>query len=343
PPVQAAPGAIEKLPPDVQQHLRAAIRAVPELAQGIAKLATVRPAVFLGEDDITGLNFAAQLHAFVGSDQFSAKKDARGLGEMLDRMAERRYDWRRGGFSNAVTATMNTIFNHPGIVLSLTSASRRDETLQFPTFYPGDPATRLRPMGDLQSAFSRVDQTDSDMGHLPGAELGYERAILRIVRDVLCPPADSMPDTRAFGQRTNMPVAEGLAKLRGREVLYGYAMNIKTGDDLVAAVQSQGKEGLAMSDMKLGYNGKLESVHFPVFYDYDDKTRTIEMQHWGAGPVRLKVDGLQLDDVGVYYEPTQGMAPFLTPEKQKNWDAIRRARDGISNAPPKRSWRDDDD
>jgi hypothetical protein len=67
------------------------------------------------------------------------------------------------------------------------------------------------------------------------------------------------------------------------------------------------------------------------------------MQHWGAGPVRLKVDGLQLDDVGVYYEPTQGMAPFLTPEKQKNWDAIRRARDGISNAPPKRSWRDDDD
>ncbi len=341
PPVRALPGAIEKLPGDVQADLKAAIAEVPELANPLAKLATIRPSVFVGVDEITGVSFAKQLRTFVKSGVFNPDKESRGIAEFIDRMAERRYDWRRGGFSNAVTATMNTIFNHPGIVLNLTTASREGETLEFPTFYAGDPATRVRPMGDLKAAFSRVDETDSDMGGLPGAELGYERAILRIVRDVLCPPKSSMPDHRAFGQRTNMPVAEGLAKLRGREVLYGYAMKIKTGDDLVKAVQSQGKEGLAMSDMKLGYNGQLVGIHFPVFYDYDEKTRTIEMQHWGAGATRLKVDGLQLDDVGVYYEPTAGMQEFLTPEKQSNWDAIRAAREGREPS-RRRSWLDDD-
>lgn len=331
-PVQAAPGALEKLPGNVLADLKAAMSAVPELAKPLAKLATVRPGVFIGNDDMTGVNFAKQLREFVTSDVFDAKKDSRGMAEFIERMAERRYDWRRGGFSNAVTATMNTIFNHPGIVLTLTTASRRDQALEFPAFYAGDPATKLRPMGDFKAAFSNVSGTDSSFGHLPSADLGYERAILRMVRDELCPPKDSMPDTRAFGQRTNMPVAEGLAKLRGREVLYGYAMKIKTGQDLVDAVLSQGKEGLAMSDMKLGYNGKLQGLHFPVFYDYDPKTRTIEMQHWGAGPVRLKIDGLQLDDVGVYFENTPGMQKFLTPEKQGNWDAIRRARDKAAEA-----------
>jgi hypothetical protein len=325
--VKAKPGALDALPGPAKADLGKVLEIIPEMRGALEKLATVRPGVFAGKDEITGLAFSAQLRDFVKSKHFDEKKDRAGLVEFIDRMAERRFDWRRGGYSNAVTAVMNTIFQHPGIVLQLTMASRKDDTLKYKTFYPGDPASTVKPMGDLESAFSRVDSTDSGFGGLPSADLGYERAILRIVRNALCPPAESMPDTRAFGQRTNMPVAEGLAKLRGREMLYGYAMNLKTGDDLVKAVLSQGKEGLAMADTKISVRGgPFENVHFPVFYDFDPQTRTIEMQHWSLGATRVKVDELRFEDVGIYYEPHADLEPFLTPEKQGNWKAIKAAR-----------------
>ena len=136
-----------------------------------------------------------------------------------------------------------------------------------------------------------------------------------------------MPSDRAFGQRTNMPVAEGLAKVRGREVQYGYAFAIKSGRDLEEALLTQGTEGLAMADTKISYAGApFVSVHFPVFYGYDAKTRTVLMQEWSRGPVRMNLDDLKLDEVSLYFEPHKDLERFLTPEKQANWKDIQRAR-----------------
>jgi hypothetical protein len=119
-------------------------------------------------------------------------------------------------------------------------------------------------------------------------------------------------------------VAVGLSKLTGQDVRYGYAFNLKTGADLVEALRSQKGEGLAFGDIEANLGTGMTHLHFPVFYDYDAKTKTVAVQEWMRGERRVPVDQIQFQTVGnarpsLFYRPDPGMDRFLTPEHQSNW------------------------
>jgi hypothetical protein len=70
-------------------------------------------------------------------------------------------------------------------------------------------------------------------------------------------------------------------------------------------------------------------LHFPSFYGFDPETRTVAVQEYDRPEQRIPVDGLIFGDErgaglpSVFYRPSPGMEPFLTPWLQKNWAAIR--------------------
>jgi hypothetical protein len=201
-----------------------------------------------------------------------------------------------------------------------------------PSQFDGDWRRQLNATGDFKAGFLPVDGAENYAHEgLPPAELGYERGLLRAIRDELAPYPNELPSDR-FARNAD-PVAVGLGKLLNQEVRYGYAHKLKTGDDLVKAVESQGIEGLAFGDLKVHVsNGSGESrllaLHFPVFYDYDPKTRTLAYQEWTHGERRVPVDAIEnIEEASLYYRPSAGLAPFLTPQEQPNFTRPRRDDD----------------
>ncbi|MBK7864785.1 MAG: prolyl oligopeptidase family serine peptidase [Archangiaceae bacterium] len=324
------PKSFEVLSDFDRKELESAISKVPGLREPLLKLATLRPKVFEETDPLTTVRFSELLNFFVNSETYR-ETDAPGLAEFVDRMAVRRFDWRRGGYSHSVCTAMNTVYNHPGLILDLVMAARSDEHYPVSAVHDKDGARSLRPLGDLQAGFSEVEKTGWGKDTLPPAQLGYERGLLRAIVDELASEPKNLPPER-FASLCD-PVAVGLSKLIGQEVRYGYAFNIKTGDDLVAAVKSQGDDGLAFADIEISSpeHGPVH-LHFPVFYDYDEKTRTVAMQEWQRGERRISVDGLKFADKGdarpaIFYRPHPDLERFLTPEYQKNWKVLSKARE----------------
>jgi hypothetical protein len=291
----------------------------PAIASSLNLLASARPEVFAEVDSITHQRFSDQLRDFTR--EHLTRADVRGFAEFLKRVALRQFDWRRGGYSHTVTSAMNTVFNHPGLILELIAASRENRTIPVKSVFEHDGATGLRPTGDLKAGFQPVESVDT----LPAAELGYERGFLRALRDELSPKWT--PPNRFGG--TCDPIAVALSKLTGQSLRYGYAWNIRTGADLVEALATQNGEGLAFGEVGVTYAGKTKSIHFPVFYDFDPKTRTVAMQEWTRSERRLKVDELSFATKGearpaIYYRETDAINRFLTPENQNNWNNFKK-------------------
>ncbi|MBK7861697.1 MAG: hypothetical protein IPJ65_24395 [Archangiaceae bacterium] len=122
---------------------------------------------------------------------------------------------------------------------------------------------------------------------------------------------------------------------------YAYAFNLKTGDDLVAALETQGGEGLSMADVEFtDRSGKRTFCHFPTFSDYDPATRTVALQDFSKAPRRVSVEGLRFSEKGdtrpaLYYRAHPGMERFLTPEEHPTRESYR--------PPAKLGWGEDYD
>lgn len=307
------PRALESLSPETIAQLKHVSGLGPGVAEAMYRLVTARPHLFKGADSVTRLPFAKQLSDFV-TDGLLTQADLPGFVEFLNRIAERRFEWRRDGYSHTVMSTMNAVFNHPGVVLDLIRSAREQEPFPVGTVYEGDGASELRPLGDLQAGFRPVEPVDD----LPPARLGYERGLLRGLRDVLAPNPSSLPPGR-FAKLCD-PIAVALSKLLGQEVRYGYAYKLVTGEDLVAALDSQHGEGLTFGDVDVKIPGSgWVPLHFPVFYDYDPATRTVALQEYTRGERRVSIDGLEFATKGerrpaMFYRPDPGLEPFLTPE-----------------------------
>jgi S-formylglutathione hydrolase len=320
----AAPGAIGKLPEATRAAVEAVFAAVPETRAALELLATVRPELLTRHDPKSGGAFAEQLRAFV-EDGKLAKDEGPGLAEFIRRMAVRRFDWRRGGFSRSTCSAMLSVFNHPGLILNLVRAARDGNDYGVQGVYSGDGARKLPPKDDWKAGFHPVGATHD----LPGAALGYERGWLRAVVQDLPASAHSLPKER-FAALCDAD-AVGLSKLVGEQVHYRYAFNLRTGDDLVKALATQGEEGLAMADVKirLGKDEPWHGLHFPVFYDYDAKSGTVAFQHWEQGERRIPVKDLEFfvdgkDGPAIFMRgPESALHDILTPWKQKNWLAIK--------------------
>jgi S-formylglutathione hydrolase len=320
----AAPGAIAKLPEAARVALQVVMEKVPETRGPLRLLATVRPELLTRDDPKSGGNFAQQLHDFV-EDGKLAKGEGPGLAEFIRRVAVRRFDWRRGGFSRSTCSAMLSVFNHPGLILNLVRAARDGNDYAVKGLYSGDGARKLPPKDDWKAGFQPVDGTHD----LPPADLGYERGWLRAVVQDLSASSHSLPKER-FAALCDAD-AVGLSKLVGEPVHYRYAFNLRTGADLVKALATQGEEGLAMADVKIRFGKEMgwHGLHFPVFYDYDAKSGTVAFQHWEQGERRIPVKDLEF-----FAEPKDGPAIFirgdesalydvLTPWAQKNWSAIK--------------------
>jgi S-formylglutathione hydrolase FrmB len=325
PPARAAdPGAIGRLPAAHRAALAELMAMVPETRAPLALLATVRPELLTRFDPKSGGAFAMQLRDFVRDGKLN-EGEGPGLAEFIRRVAVRRFDWRRSGYSRSTCSAMLTVFNHPGLILNLVRAARDGNAYEVKGVYSGDGARRLPPRDDWKAGFSGVDGTAQH----PPADLGYERAWLRTVVDDLSSSPQSFPPERfAAGCDAD---AVGLSKLIGEEVHYRYAFNLRTGADLVKALATQGEEGLAMADVKLrlSKDGDWHNLHFPVFYDHDPVTGTVAFQHWSQGERRIPVKDLEFIGHGdarpaIFMRgPESAMFDFLTPWEQKNWSKIK--------------------
>ena len=225
------PAAPDRLASEDRANLEEVFRRVPDAGKALLQLVTQRPQVFSQVDSATGQRFSAQLKDFVERGSLKAE-DVPGFCEFLSRMATRRFDWRRGGYSMAVCSAMNSVFNHPGLILQMIEAARNNERLPVRAVYDGDGARALRPIGDLKAGFRPVEATDE----LPPASLGYERGFLRALVDELAPSPLTLPVDR-FAKICD-PTAVALSKLTGQDVRYGYAFKLRTGEDLVTIVLS---------------------------------------------------------------------------------------------------------
>lgn len=318
----ADPKSIGKLKPKIRADVQAVIQRVPETKAALELLATMRPEVFSSVDPLTKKPFAAALVTFV--DTQLRRGEAAGLAEFIRRVAVRRYDWRQGGYSHSVTTAMTSVFNQPGLILELISATRDLRSIPVKGVFEGDGARSIEPSPDFDAGFNFAPKTSRHSA----ADLGYERAFLRLIRDEdqLAPNASKLPRDRFA--RICDPVAVGLSKVLGTEIRYAYAYKLVTGEDLAEAIETQGGAGLTFGDVTATIRGQTAQLHFPVFYDYDPKTRTVALQEWRMGEQRISIDDIHFPTnvkarPAIYYRPTPAMDKFLTPEFQSNWEYLR--------------------
>jgi hypothetical protein len=323
--IEADPKSLERLPAPSRQALAAVLEAVPQARPALELLATARPEVLTRVDPVTGKRLAEQLGDFVRAGVL-LPDEAPGLAEFIRRIAVRRFDWRAAGFNPSVTSSMNTLFNHPGLILDLVAAARADRSHPVSAVYEGDGTAELGPRtgaaADFKAGFRQVGTSNQ----LPGSALGYERGFLRAVQMDLAPDGRSLPRDRLSPLHDS--VAVGVSKLTGQEVRYGHAFNLKTGQDLVDALQTQKGEGLAFGEIGADLGSGMMRLSFPVFYDFDPQTRTVAMQEWTRSERRIPVDAIRFDTCGngrpsVFYRPDPGVDRFLTPQTQANWPYLQ--------------------
>jgi hypothetical protein len=291
--------------------LKAVSERVPEAGPVLDTLVQRRPELFDGNDSVTGERFAAQLQSHLENGYLRAA-DAPGFVSFLKRLEDSTFSVRRAGYSHSGPLVMMTALQHPGLVLKLTEAARDGRSFPLRSLYDGDGPGQLRPTPPLANAFQQ--SWASGIGPVHGYELGLIEAVVRHLRP------SHLPSDRPAERCDRVAVA--LSKLTGQELRYAWAYNLKTGDDLVQAMSSQGREGLSMADIGMTDRfGDRRKSHFPVFHDYDPKTHSVAMQDFSNRLTRLSLDGLRFDDYGntrpaLYYRPALGMEKFLTLDEQ---------------------------
>jgi S-formylglutathione hydrolase FrmB len=334
PRISTDPAGIRGLPPTVRRDVEALIGLRPETAQPLAQLANRNPALLASVDAMTTFPGTFAAHLLEHASKFiTSPKEVEGFATYLERMAHQEWDWRRTGYSHTVNSATSIVFDPPGLILDLIEAAKGQKFIEFSKAYEGDGGSKAltwndRSRGDFQAGFGPVDQAWSGDSALPSSPLGYERAFLRLVRDTLGAHPDSLPKDR-FGRLCG-PIAVAMTKLLGKEVQYGYLYNLKTGEDLVGALATQGSFGLSLAEAWVRVGDRpTKHLHFPRFSDFDPVTRTVEMQEWGMGRQRLKVDELTfVGDEGArrdepqppagYFLVNDGIRRYWTPEKQPN-------------------------
>jgi hypothetical protein len=293
--------------------VRQLFQELPPIKSALMELITARPEVFK-EDAIGGGRFAEQLLEHVRGG-FVTSQDLPGLVQFLQRIKNKVFEWKMSGFSHSGCASMLTALNHPGLILRLIEAARRGQPFPLPSLYPGDGPATLRPTEDLANGFRRAFSTS----WLPGATLSYERGFLRAIVEELKPSV--LPPDRPAARCD--PVAVALSRLTGTDVRYGWAFKLKTGKDLIEALESQQGEGIAMADVRIAIpNQGSMHLHFPVFHSYDPASRTVVMEDFSFPGRRLPVEGLTFPDdrdlrPAIYYRPHPGIEKFLTLDLQR--------------------------
>lgn len=301
---------------------RSIVKVVPEAKRALEALARARPALMTRVDNLTQRRFLDSLAEHVGRGLIR-KGEGAAFAAFLMGLKERSFSWKMGGYSHATGACIALATEHPGLILDLVASSRagRAYSVLGKRSYEGDGPHRLEPSPEFSDGFRMSSNWFSE--NAPCWETGLMRAVV----DELKPR--TLPEGAMAGRCD--PVAVALSKLTGREIRYNWALNIRSGPDLVRAMSTQVDGFIAMGDVRIKILGReWNHYHFPVFYDFDHKTNTVGMQDFWTGHERVSVAGLAFEVGGsggpsIYYEVCDGIEPFLTIDAQTTYAERKRA------------------
>jgi enterochelin esterase-like enzyme len=345
--VESLTKLVRGVPASARESVLALVTKLPVLAEPLAKLFESHPTHFTKPDRITKKVFIEQLREQMDAGLIK-ESNAAGVSQFLTRIRERRIQWKVPGWSHSCCTMLMTIANHPGVILDLIArANEPGRRAPLHQAYEGDGADHLQLNAWLERGFDFMEGRGAPTGKIesdPRASqpLGYEKGLLiAIVCDgdklearnqlnwdsQLPTMYDDWKPSRFLAERHPLergraePVAVRMSKLLGEEIRYNYAHNITNGKELAAALKSQHGEGLAMGNVNFTDGKQTFETHFPVFYDYDEKTNTVWVQDFGAvPPQRISLDHFHVLEgrakPAIFYRPNEEIADFLTIDRQ---------------------------
>jgi hypothetical protein len=312
----------EAIPDEVKEALGPILERWPALARSAAKVEETLPNIFTEPDPQIGRSFAETLVEMVAQGRI---REAHEIERLFNTLGDPKQFRQMPEFSHTTMLANALLETRPVLALDLMRAAQDGRDYPLAHVYGGDGPDAI-PMGSSQPHAHALANGLWPVGDM-GAGISLERGLQMVARDVLKP---SVLPPYGIQKGRCSPAAVAFSRLFGEPIRYERAYGIKTGEDLVKALEHQGRRGLAMSNVMVASPDLPRSprnLHFPRFFDFDPKTRTVAVQIWIHTDsdlqyhryIRVHVDSLSFPDFNpdrrpsIYYTPAPSIDGFITP------------------------------